>query len=101
MGQPVTGLTKQMKLWKKALVLNIAGLLGIASSIFVVPPNTPFFLWLIISAVVLSAFNVAIFVRHRKAGPGSRQPTSKTTDAIIALGVVFWIVDVLVHILRR
>lgn len=27
-------------LWKKALVLNLVGLLGIASSMFIAPPDT-------------------------------------------------------------
>ena len=90
-----------MKLWQKIFVLNIAGLLGVASSLFVVPANTPFLLWLILSAVVLAVFNVAIFVRERKTASGTRPATSKAWDVFIALCVAFWILDVLVHILRR
>jgi hypothetical protein len=90
-----------MKLWKKALVLNIAGLIGIASSMVVVPANTPFWLWSILSVAVLATFNVVMFVRHRKLVPGSKPTTSKAWDILIALCVIFWILDVLVHILRR
>ena len=90
-----------MKLWQKALVLNAAFLLGIASSMFVLPPSTPFFIWLIVSCVVLIAFNVAMFVRLRKPSSGTRPKTSKAWDVFIALCVAFWILDVLVHILRR
>jgi hypothetical protein len=89
-----------MKFWKKAVVLNLAGLLGIASSILVVPPNTPFVLWLIISAVVLTVFNAALVWRHRKAASGNLK-ISKVSAVIIWVGATFWIVDVLFHIFRR
>jgi hypothetical protein len=89
-----------MKFWKKAVVLNVAGLLGIASSIFVVPPNTSFVLWLIISVVVLTLFNVAIVWRHRK-GSSDNLKTSKVSAVIIWVGATLWILDVLFHILRR
>jgi hypothetical protein len=90
-----------MKLWKRILVLNTAGLLGVASSLFVLPANTPLYLWLVLSALVLVALNVAILVRHRKTATGTRPKTSKTWDVIIALCLAFWALEVLVHILRR
>jgi hypothetical protein len=90
-----------MKFWKKAVVLNLAGLLGIASSIFVVPPNTPFVFWLIISAVALAVFNAALVWRHRKAASGGSQGTSKVATVIGWVCVAFWILDVLVHVIRR
>ena len=90
-----------MKLWKKVLVLNIAGLLGVASSMFVVPDNTPVYLWLVLAGLTLAGFNVLIFVRRREIASGSRPATSKAQNVLIALGVAFWILDVLVHILRR
>jgi len=90
-----------MKLWQKVFVLNMAGLLGIASSLFLVPANTPFFPWLIVSVVLLAGFNVAIFGRFRRPASGTKPVDSKVTDVIITVGVVFWILDVLVQILRR
>jgi hypothetical protein len=90
-----------MKPWQKAFVLNVAVLLGIASSLFVLPANTPFFLWLTISVVVLAAFNIAIVVRERRIAPGSRPRASKATTIVIALGAAIWILDILVHVLRR
>jgi hypothetical protein len=90
-----------MKLWQKVLVVNVAGLLGIASSLFVLPANTPFFPWLMVSVVMLATFNVMIIVRHRKIASGSRPTASKATTIIIALGTAIWILDILVHVLRR
>ena len=90
-----------MKLWQKVFVMNVAGLLGIASSLFVLPANTPFFTWLMVSVVILAIFNVVIFVRHRKIASGSRLTASKATTIIIALGTAIWILDILAHVLRR
>jgi hypothetical protein len=103
MSNPVqpTGTKPAAVLWKKALVLNLAGLLGIASSLLVLPANTPFVLWFGVSAGVLVIFNVAIFVRHRKSVSGTRSTNSKEWNVIIALGVALWILDVLIHVLRR
>jgi fucose 4-O-acetylase-like acetyltransferase len=90
-----------MKLWQRVVVTNLAGLLGVSSSLFVLPTNTPFFLWLGSSILVLAVFNIAIFRRHQKTASGTVQSRPKAWDVLIALCVAFWILDVLVHILRR
>jgi hypothetical protein len=91
-----------MKLWQRVVVLNSAALLGVASSLFVLPASTPFYLWLGLSALVLAVFNIAIFRRHRKIASGTKQASPKAWDIYIGLlCVTFWILDVLIHILRR
>ena len=90
-----------MKLSQKLLILNIAGLVGIASSLFVLPGNTPFFLWVAVSAGVLIVFNVAMVIRHSKITPGRTPTASKTTTIIIALGTAIWILDILARVLHR
>jgi hypothetical protein len=90
-----------VEVWQKLSLMNVAFLLGIASSIFVVPASTPFFILLAASAVVLVTLNVAMFRRLRKTTSGAKPATSKTWNVIIAICVAFWILDVLVHIFGR
>jgi hypothetical protein len=90
-----------MKLWQRALVLNIAFLLGIGSSVFVVPENMLFRTWLIISILMLVALNIALFGRFKKNELGARLKTSKGASIIAVLCVAYWIIQVVVHIIRR
>jgi hypothetical protein len=90
-----------MKLWQRAFLTNIALLLGIGSSLFVLPPNVPFFTWLIGSSLVFVTFNIVMFARFKRAASDARPKTSKPMKVIGALCVAFWILDILVHLLRR
>lgn len=91
---------QRMKLWQKMSLLNFAGVIGIASSMFVLPASTPFWLWIVSSIVVLAALNVAFYVRQRKPTSGS-SPTSMRAKIIIAVGAAIWLLDILAHVLHR
>jgi len=53
--------------WKKATLINVSGLIGIADSLFLVPPQTPFWLWAVLAGVALALLNVLCFGRRRTA----------------------------------
>jgi len=61
-----------VKKWQKFTVLNIALLLGILASFFMVPSETPAWLWGSISVVVIAAMNYALF-RKLKSAVGHRE----------------------------
>ncbi|MGE0407064.1 MAG: hypothetical protein AB7O65_12270 [Candidatus Korobacteraceae bacterium] len=75
-----------MKLWKKVLLFNGAGLVGVASSLFVLPADTPFAIWLIGSSMA----------SENKPGISSRV----TTVITVTVGV-YWVLNILLHVLYR
>lgn len=56
-------------------LLEIAMLLGIFLSLFLVPPNFSLFWFLVISAIFFSAANVLILLGFKNASTGSKYST--------------------------
>jgi hypothetical protein len=75
------------------LILNVAAVFGLLVSLFIVPGNTPFWLWCVVAVLVLAVLNIALMLKFRR---GSRSDLSKRTrTAIIALGAAFLLLDII------
>ena len=88
-----------MSMWKKILLVNLGGLVGIIISLFVASPQTPFWLWAVLSAAALAVLNYVCFGWRRTANSGSRRGAKSTV--VIALGVVVLLVDLILRYLHR
>jgi hypothetical protein len=79
---------------RQLVLLNACLLLGIGLSIFIVPGNTPFWLWTSVAAAFLCILNATTLFRGDK-------PTDQTSGArrtrttIIFLAMAFLLVDLL------
>jgi hypothetical protein len=76
-----------MSRWKKVALVNVGGLLGIGLSLFIVPPQTPLWIWATLSVLCLAVFNCFLFRRLRRS-TSERKADSKS-------GVVIWLAFVL------
>ena len=79
---------KNMSAWKKVVVVNGGGLVGIAISLFVVSPRTPLWLWAAVSVAALAALNYVFLVWHGTARSGGGPKSGARSTAVIAIGVV-------------
>jgi hypothetical protein len=77
---------------RKFLIFNVAAVLGLVVSLFIVPGNTPFWLWGVIAIVVVAGLNVSLALKRQ----GNR-PDSKATirTAIIGLGAALLVIDII------
>ncbi len=83
-----------MSTWKKVAVLNFGGLLGIALSMFLVPPSTPLWLWAVISALCLALMNYFLVVQLRKPRtPG--KTTNLWSNGALLFGFVLLVAELL------
>ena len=89
-----------MKKWQKFTVLNAGLFLGVLASIFVVPSDTPVWLWGAISIVVIAAMNYALF-RKLKSAAGAQGEQSKGSTLIIAVGFLTFVIDLLYRFVHR
>jgi hypothetical protein len=88
-----------MSAWKKVALVNVGGLLGIGISFFVVPPNTPLWIWATVSVVCLAVFNYLIIRRLQKS-TGERKIGS-ASSIVIWLGVVVLLLELVFRYWRR
>jgi multidrug transporter EmrE-like cation transporter len=77
---------------KKALLLNTAWLIGIAVSLFIVPPSTPLALWSSLGVLGFVVLNYAAF-RRRKTASGLASIGVAT--AVSWMGVLLLILDLI------
>ncbi len=87
-----------MSMWKKIVLVNGGGLVGIIISLFVVSPRTPLWVWAVVSVAALAVLNYVCFVWRRAAGGGSKSGAKSTV--IIALGVVVLLLDLILRYLH-
>jgi hypothetical protein len=88
-----------MKPRKRFAAINVGALIGIGLSLFVVPSNTPFWLWLAISTATIAIFNFFLYRRLKKP---LDTPKAEPMPAIIAwICTAFFLLEVLFHIFRR
>jgi hypothetical protein len=88
----------KMSTWKKALLLNAAWLIGIAVSLFIVPPSTPLALWSSLAVLVFVVLNYAAFRRRKTAsGPAS----IGIATAVSWMGVFLLILDLIARYFFR
>jgi hypothetical protein len=83
--------------WKRFLLLNGSAVAGLAVSLFVVPDNTPLWVWIVASMVVLTVLNVSLVLR-KKSG---EIPSLKARTVVIVAAVVFLALDVILSRLFR
>jgi uncharacterized YccA/Bax inhibitor family protein len=81
-----------MKTWQTYSLMNLAALAGIAISLFIVPGETPFWIWAACSALGLALCNLLIYfraVRRRNATSAS----AKREWVVALFGLAFLIID--------
>jgi hypothetical protein len=89
------------KRWQKFTLLNVGLLLGVLASLFMVPGNTPTWLWAAISTTVVASMNYLAFARLRKVERGESIKYTKLTTLVIALGFVFFLIDLFLSLTRH
>jgi hypothetical protein len=85
-----------MKTSKKFAIINVGILLGLGLSLFKLPPDTSFSLWLGVAAFVTAALNFLLYKTQRKSAD---KPQVEPLPAII--GWVFtavFLLDVVFHV---
>jgi hypothetical protein len=80
-----------MSTWKRIVLVNVAGLVGIAVSLFVLPQQIRFWVWASVSVVVLALLNYA-FLRPRQPATIARKRGARV---IVGLGLVLLLLDLL------
>ena len=88
-----------MSIWKKIALVNSGGLVGIVISLFIISPQTPLWLWAMVSAAALATLNYVCFGWRRTASGGSKSGAKSTV--IIALGLVVLLLDLILRYLHR
>jgi hypothetical protein len=61
------GIIGRMSTSRRFVVLNVASLIGVFASLFIVPKSTPFWTWAAVSALAFVLMNGALLARSRKA----------------------------------
>lgn len=89
-----------MPTWKKALVVNVGGVIGVAISLFIVPAQTSLWLWAIVAVAVLTVLNFVFLVWRRKDRNDPQRKPSRST-VVICLGCVVLLVDLVLRYLRH
>jgi hypothetical protein len=88
-----------MKTWKRFAVINVGVLTGIGLSLFLVPPNTPFWLWAIIATAIIGGFNFLLYKTQR------RSPTKPKLEPLPAfIGWIctgFFLLELVFHFFHR
>jgi hypothetical protein len=79
--------------WKRVLLLNASAIIGIVISLFIVPGDTPFWLWETIAVVFLAACNVLLYFQQGRAKPRN-SPSARTIIAL--MGFVLLIIDMII-----
>ena len=75
--------------------MNVGGLVGIGVSIFIVPPETPLWIWATASMVCLAVFNYLLIRRLQKSTGASK--VSSAPSIVIWLGVVVLLLEVVLR----
>jgi hypothetical protein len=84
-----------MKPWKRFTAINVGALIGIGLSLFIVPPNTPFWMWLAISTAAIAILNFFLYRRLKKPAAA---PKAEPLPAILAwIGVAIFLGELIFH----
>ncbi len=79
--------------------MNGGSLIGVCIALFIVPPQTPFWLFATISGVIVVSMNSVFILRFRQTDGGGRQNFKAITTGVIA-GFLFLILDLMLTRLR-
>ena len=83
-----------MSIGRQFVIWNACAVVGIVISIFLVPGNTPFWLWACIAGAFLCILNAAKSLQ-RKRPTDEAAAASRTRTTIIVLALAFLVVDLL------
>ena len=87
-----------MATWKKALLVNAGGVIGVAISLFIVPAQTSFWLWVVVSVTILLVLNYAFFFWRRNGQSDQGKPNRSTL--VICVGCIVLLVDLVLRYLH-
>jgi drug/metabolite transporter (DMT)-like permease len=85
--------------WKKFVGVNVGMLIGIGISLFIVPPNTPFWLWAVIAAVFLAGMNYYLYRKLQK--PPTESKSANLNTIIIVIGSIIFLADIAYRYFHR
>ena len=83
-----------LKTWRRVLLINISLLIGFAISAFILPPNTPAWLWALVCLLALLVLNYFFLRRPLKVDNEQR---SRLPQVIMLLGFVILLLDLIYH----
>lgn len=84
------------------MIVNVSGLLGIFITLFTLPANTPFWLWVGASTFALAIMNVIVLFKFHRAGQNAEATDSRASTFVVALGFLMWfLLEILPRILRH
>jgi hypothetical protein len=81
--------------WRRVLLINMGLLAGISISLFIVPQNTPLWIWVVSSLAFLVAMNYAQFAWHSTIARRTNDARTKRAVIIGLLGILFLILDLI------
>lgn len=76
-----------MSIRKQFALLNLAWVIGVIASLFMVPGSTPFWLWAMIAGATLCALNAALWCRNRNHSERYR-PNTRTMIVVLAFALL-------------
>jgi hypothetical protein len=88
-----------MSTWKKVVLVNAGGLIGVVISLFIVSPQTPLWLWGVLSAAAIAGLNYFCFGWRRTATSGAKNGV--TSAIVIGVGLVVLLLDLLLRHVHR
>jgi len=89
-----------MRPWKRLLIINIGALAGCLAAVYLVPPETPLWMFVLTCAGFIVVLNVAIFLRIRKGARTPRTPTAASSFRSVVLWIMLAVI-ILTEILIR
>lgn len=89
-----------MATWKKALLVNAGGVIGIAISLFIVPAQTSLWLWAVVAVAVLMVLNY-VFLIWRRPEQSDPQGRPSRSTIVICLGCLVLLLDLALRYLHH
>jgi uncharacterized membrane protein YfcA len=89
-----------MTTWKRALLVNAGGVIGIGVSLLIVPAQTPLWLWAVVAVVVLMVLNY-VFLIWRRTDQSAPQRTPSRSTIVICLGCIVLLFDLVLRYLHH
>jgi hypothetical protein len=96
-----------MKMWQKMVLVNVGIVAVCISTLFMVPPTTPLWIWAAVWAAMLPLANYTTYRSLRAAGntapmPASdRSNASKRANATLIVIVLILLIDLIYHLVHR
>jgi len=79
--------------WQKFTLLNLGALVGVFASLFMVPANTPTWLWAAIAGVVIAVLNYLLLAKLKKVERGESTKDTGLSTMVVVAGFLVFIFD--------